>query len=180
MFSSNGTIFVKKNFQKLLFSRFGACKNSRENDRNSRKKRFNHGVGKNMPKLHAKIGFRKALGSIWEGVGALWGVSWTLLGTSWLVLGRSRSSLFKALVQDRLQEAFRIDFGKVLGGFGETLEGSWAILEWILKRIRSSSHLKNFLETSLTLFNIGTPMRLCFALRSVTILISNCRFERFS
>ena len=78
-----------------------------------------------MPKLHAKIGFRKALGSIWEGVGTLWRVSWTLLGTSWLVLGRSRSSLFKALVQDRLQEAFRIDFGSILERFWEGLGRPW-------------------------------------------------------
>ena len=59
------------------------------------------------------------MASIWEGSGRVWGVSWALLGALGLFFRRSKTYFFKALVQDGLQEAFWIDFGAVLGGFGE-------------------------------------------------------------
>ena len=52
-------------------------------------------------------------------------VSWALLGASQPYFLHSRANFFKALVQDRLQEAFWIDFGFILGGFGEGLGGFW-------------------------------------------------------
>ena len=61
------------------------------------------------------------MGSIWEGSGSVCGVSWALLGPSWPFFGRSKASFFKALIQDRLQEAFCIDFGSILGGFWQGL-----------------------------------------------------------
>ena len=61
------------------------------------------------------------MASIWEGFGMVWRVFWALLGDSWAFFRRSKSSLFKAWVQDGLQEAFWIDFGRVLEGFGEGL-----------------------------------------------------------
>ena len=90
------------------------------------KKRSEFGVGKKSQKNRLKIGFGTVLASFWEGSGKVWGVSWALLGASWPFFGRSKSNFFLALVQDRLQEAFCIDFGsiwgrfwKVWGGFGE-------------------------------------------------------------
>ena len=78
---------------------------------------------------HLKIGFGKVLGSIWEGSGSVCGVSWALLGPSWPFFGRSKASFFKALIQDRLQEAFWIDFGRVWAGFGRVWRGIWEHLE---------------------------------------------------
>ena len=63
------------------------------------------------------------LGSFWEGSGKVWGVSWALLGASWPFFGRSKSNFFLALVQDRLQEAFCIDFGSILGRFWKVWGG---------------------------------------------------------
>ena len=63
------------------------------------------------------------MGSIWGGSGSVCGVSWALLGPSWPFFGRSKASFFKALIQDRLQEAFWIDFGSILGGFWQGLGG---------------------------------------------------------
>ena len=57
------------------------------------------------------------LGGLWEGLGPLLGA----LGRFLAVLWAFKNQLFlQALVQDRLQEAFWIDFGhfgRVLGGF---------------------------------------------------------------
>ena len=61
------------------------------------------------------------MASIWEGSGRVWGVSWALLGALGLFFRRSKTYFVKALVQDGLQEAFWIDFGAILGGFGEVL-----------------------------------------------------------
>ena len=85
-------------------------------------------MGKWKLKNHLKIGFGKVLGSIWEGSGSVCGVSWALLGPSWPFFGRSKASFFKALIQDRLQEAFWIDFGSILGGFGEGFGSIWKLL----------------------------------------------------
>ncbi len=70
-----------------------------------------------------KNGFGRVLGSIWEGVGALRAVFWPLLGAFWPFFGRSKSHLFKALVQDELQEAFWMDFGLLLECFGKVFGG---------------------------------------------------------
>ena len=72
------------------------------------------------------------MGSILEGSGAIWGVSWALLGASWPSWGRSKSSFFLTLVQDGLQEAFWIDFGSILEGFGRDLGGVWGDLGRLL------------------------------------------------
>ena len=79
--------------------------------------------GKIKAKNRLKIGFGKVLGFIWEGSGSVCGVSWALLGPSWPFFWRSKASFFKALIQDRLQEAFWIDFGSILGGFWQGLGG---------------------------------------------------------
>ena len=76
-----------------------------------------------MLKNRLKFGFGKVLGSIWEGSGSVCGVSWALLGPSWPIFGRSKASFFKSLIQDRLQEAFWIDVGSILGGFWQGLGG---------------------------------------------------------
>ena len=77
--------------------------------------------------------------SIWEGVGTPLAVFWPLLGAFGPFFGRSKLYLFKALVQDELQEAFWMDFGSlweglgtVLGGFGEEFGRIWGLLnkEW--------------------------------------------------
>ena len=39
------------------------------------------------------------------------------------MFGRSKASFFKALIQDRLQEAFWIDFGMILAGLSQGLGG---------------------------------------------------------
>ena len=72
------------------------------------------------------------LGSIWEGVGTLWGVCWPLLGASWPFFARSKSSFFLDWVQDRLQEAFWVDFGSIWGRFGEDFGRVWVDLGSIL------------------------------------------------
>ena len=100
-------------------------------------------MAKSRLKHHLKIGFGKVLGSIWEGSGRDRDVSWALLGASWPYFWHSRANFFKALVQDRLQEAFWIDFGSILGGFGEGLGGSgegfgriWKLLATIWKDLK--------------------------------------------
>ena len=99
------------------------------------KNRCKIGVGKRKAKNWKKIGFGRVLGSIWEGFGTIWGVSWTLLGASWAFFRPSKSYLFEALVQDRLQEAFWIDFdgfwkgfGRIWGGFGEAFGRIWELV----------------------------------------------------
>ena len=72
-----------------------------------------------MVKNRQKIGFGSVLASIWEGVGAAWGRFWALLVASWWLFGSSKSSFCKALGQDRLQEAFGVDFGGIWGGIWE-------------------------------------------------------------
>ena len=81
----------------------------------SHKNRFGEGLG---PLLGRGLG---GLGRLLGGVWVVWGVSWALLGASWLVFGRSKSSFFSTWAQDGLQEAFWIDLGSILGGFGESL-----------------------------------------------------------
>ena len=73
------------------------------------------------------------MGSIWEGSGRDRDVSWALLGASWPYFWHSRANFFKALVQDRLQEAFWIDFGSIWGGFGE---GFGRVLGWFWEDFR--------------------------------------------
>ena len=65
------------------------------------------------------------MGSIWDGFGTAWGLILALLGASGSFLERSRSTFFKALVQNGLQEAFWIDFGRILDGFGEDFGRIW-------------------------------------------------------
>ena len=76
-------------------------------------------------KIASKTGFGEVLGSILEGIGALLAVFWPLLGAFWSFFGRSKSYLFKALVQDELQEAFWMDFGSLWEGFGTVLGRFW-------------------------------------------------------
>ena len=92
--------------------------NCKKNDANLRPE-------KNKRKNCSKIWFGRVLGSIWEGFGTLWSVLGPLLGAFWLLVGRSKSYLFKTMVQDGLQEAFWMAFGSILGGFGEDLDASW-------------------------------------------------------
>ena len=72
-------------------------------------------------KKHPEIGFDSVLGSIWEGFGTVWGVLGALPGASWPFWGRSKSIFFQTWVQDRLQKAFWIHLGSILGRFGEHL-----------------------------------------------------------
>ena len=92
------------------------------------KNRCKFGSGKYKPKNWSKPGLGGILGSIWEGFGTLWGLFWTLLGAFGSFLWHSKPNFCKALVQNGLQEAFGIDFGSILGGFGSLqgliLEGS--------------------------------------------------------
>ena len=69
------------------------------------------------------------LGKVWDGLGRLLGA----LGRLLAVFRALKIELFKALVQDGLQDAFWINFGKVLEGFGKGLgrdlggfRGFWA------------------------------------------------------
>ena len=78
-------------------------------------------MAKTRPQNVLKSGFGRVLGFIWEGFGTVWALFWALFGASGPFFGRSRSSFYKALVQDGLQEAFRIDFGWLLEGFGRIL-----------------------------------------------------------
>ena len=55
---------------------------------------------------HTKIGFGRVLGSIWEWFGRVLGLFWELLGASGAFFECLKSSFYKALVQDGLQEAF--------------------------------------------------------------------------
>ena len=82
-------------------------------------------MAKKPQKNAQKIGFGTVLGLIWGGFGTVLGLFWALLGHFCSYFGRSKSYLVKALVQDGLQEAFSIDFGRVWGGFVEDLDGSW-------------------------------------------------------
>ena len=54
---------------------------------------------------------------------------------STLFLKRSKTYFFKASVQDRLQEAFWIDFGDILGGFGKVLGRIWTNFGMDLRRV---------------------------------------------
>ena len=74
------------------------------------------------------------MASIWEGSGRVWGVSGAPLGALGLFFRRSKTYFFKALVQDGLQEAFWVDFGWILEGFGRVLEAFWTIFGRILVR----------------------------------------------
>ena len=89
----------------------------------SMKNQCNFQVGKKGAQNCLKSGFGRVLGSIWERFGTLWGIFWPLLDAFWLFFWRSKSYLFKALVQDELQEAFWVDFGLLLEGFGRLLGG---------------------------------------------------------
>ena len=66
------------------------------------------------------------MGLIWEGVGTVWGLFGPLLGDFCSYFGRSKYSFFQAWLQDGLQKAFWVEFGRVLGGFGEDLGKVWA------------------------------------------------------
>ena len=73
----------------------------------------------------AKVGFGMVLGLIWERFGAILGLS----GRSWPPLGRF--SAFKveffsqAWAQDKIQEAFWIDFGSIWRGIWEDFGWIW-------------------------------------------------------
>ena len=84
---------------------------------------------KKASKNRTKIGFGRVWGSIWEGFGTLLGLLWALLGGSWPFCGRSKSYIFRAWVQDELQEAFWMDFGSLWEGFGTVLGGLGSNLE---------------------------------------------------
>ena len=86
---------------------------------------------KKRPRDDLKNRFGRVLGSIWEGLGSLWAGFWPLLGAFCLPFGRSRPYLFQALLQNELQEAFWMDFGLLLEGFGKVLGGFWEGFEWI-------------------------------------------------
>ena len=66
------------------------------------------------------------MGVIWEKVGTVWGLFGPLLGDFCSYFGRSKYSIFQAWLQDGLQKAFWVEFGRVLGGFGEDLDKVWA------------------------------------------------------
>ena len=72
------------------------------------------------------------LGSIWERFGTVWRLFWALSGASGPFLVRLRSSVYKPLVQDGLQEAFRIDLGWLLEVFGKVWGRIWDVLGRIL------------------------------------------------
>ena len=94
---------------------------------------------------------------IWEGLGLNLAGVWGALGRLLATFGRIvlafwafKAISFKALVQDELQKAFWIDFGRIWNGFGEDfdriwvgswedsasfLEGLWKDLEKILQKI---------------------------------------------
>ena len=72
-----------------------------------------------------KTGFGSVLGLIWERLGTVWGLSGPLLGDFCSYFERSKSSFFQAWLQDGLQEAFWVEFGRVLEGFGEDLGKVW-------------------------------------------------------
>ena len=66
------------------------------------------------------------MGVIWEKVGTVWGLFGPLLRDFCSYFGRSKYSIFQAWLQDGLQKAFWVEFGRVLGGFGEDLGKVWA------------------------------------------------------
>ena len=78
-------------------------------------------LGKTSQKLLLKFNF----GRSWAPFETLW----ASLGRSLAPLGffflKSKLSFFEALVQDKLQEAFGIDFGMIWKGFWEGLRRSW-------------------------------------------------------
>ena len=76
-------------------------------------------IEKNRLRNSLKSRFGRVLGSIWPGFGAPWAGFGPLLGALCLLFGRSKRYLFKALVQDKLQEAFWMDSGLILEGFGK-------------------------------------------------------------
>ena len=115
----NKTLRGRMNFKgRLLQKQTNSATKLQKNDANLRPE-------KNKRKNCSKIWFGRVLGSIWEGFGTLWSVLGPLLGAFWLLVGRSKSYLFKTMVQDGLQEAFWMAFGSILGGFGEDLDASW-------------------------------------------------------
>ena len=119
------------------------------------------------------------------------------MGALGLFFRRSKTYFFKALVQDGLQEAFWIDFGAILGGFGEVLgrisinflEGFWKNWEEfgrfvgrfrfdvgkvfiyeaeLALNLNSTLHVKVWLPR-LKFFDVRTPALPRFASRSVTM-----------
>ena len=83
-------------------------------------------------KNRLKNRFGRVLGSIWEGFGAVWGLFGAFLTLFSQFFGRSKSIIFRAWAQDGLQEAFWMDFGWILIGFGglwerfgKVLAGFW-------------------------------------------------------
>ena len=69
-----------------------------------------------------------ALGRFWGILWRLSGCTWALLAASWPFFGHSKSSFFRALAQDRLQDAFWIDFWWILGGSGRIWRGFGRVL----------------------------------------------------
>ena len=80
----------------------------------------------NQKQTSAKIGKQSDLGGSWAPFGKGLGRSGASWDHFWVhFVGRSKSYLFKTMVQDGLQEAFWMAFGSILGGFGEDLDASW-------------------------------------------------------
>ena len=93
-------------------------------------------------KIAQKINFGRVLGSIWEGVGTVLGLFWELLGAFGPFFGRLKSSFYKALVPDGLQEASWIDFGSIWVDldrfsvdFSWILDGFWKDFWKIFQRL---------------------------------------------
>ena len=108
----------------MIFKVLRYSKN-RKNQHKITKNQYKFGTGNSRLQNRLQIRFGRVLGSVWEGVGRLLGVSWLLLGASWPFFGRSKSSFFRALLEDGLQEASWIDLGSILEGFGEGLGRIW-------------------------------------------------------
>ena len=76
----------------------------------------------------------------------VWGALGRLLATFGrivLVFWAFKAISFKALVQDELQKAFWIDFGRIWDGFGEDFERIW---------VGSWQYSASFLENKLEMF----------------------------
>ena len=123
--------------------------------------------GKYKPKNWWKSAFGKVLGVIWAWFEMLWGLFWALLGAFGRLFDPSKPNFYIALVQDGLQEAFWIDFGRVWGGFGCVLG------EFGLSKLRLLRHMviswTLWVSPAASHFATGTPALPRFASRSVII-----------
>ena len=84
-------------------------------------------------RLETNLTFLATVGSISPYIGlfgTVWGIFGALPGASWPFWGRSKSIFFHTWVQDRLQKAFWIHLGSILGRFWEGLWGSLLGTSW--------------------------------------------------